>query len=130
MAFFVVLALFGPMVYEFGATEYRVEVSPGEYELIPQLAPPSWDHPMGTTRDGFDVLARVIGGAELALIVMLLAVSVAMFVGVTLGLMSGYGGGPLDRALVTTMDAVYAFPPLVLGDRRCVHPGRPTSRRA
>jgi len=69
---------------------------------------------MGTTRDGFDVLARVIGGAKLALIVMLLAVSVAMVTGVTLGLLSGYGGGPLDRALVTTMDAVYAFPPLVL----------------
>jgi len=112
--FFAVLAVVGPMVYEFGATQYRVEVAPGEYQSIPQLEPPSAEHPMGTTRDGFDVLARVIGGAELALEVMLLAVSVAMITGVTLGLVSGYGGGPLDRALVTTMDAIYAFPPLVL----------------
>ncbi len=114
VVFFIGLAVVGPMVYEYGATQYRVEVSPGEYVPIPQLAPPSLDHPMGTTRDGFDVLARVIGGAELALLVMLLAVSVAMFIGVTVGLLSGYGGGPLDRALVTTMDAIYAFPPLVL----------------
>jgi len=114
VTFFAILAFAGPGLYQFDATQYRVEVSPGDFEPIEQLAPPSAKHPMGTTRDGFDVLARVIGGAELALIVMLLAVSIAMITGVTLGLVSGYGGGPLDRALVTTMDAVYAFPPLVL----------------
>ena len=114
VVFFAVLALVGPALYRFDATQYRVETAPGQYQPIPQLQAPSDIHPMGTTRDGFDVLARVIGGAELALIVMLLAVSVAMVTGVTLGLLSGYGGGPLDRALVTTMDAVYAFPPLVL----------------
>ena len=112
--FFAGLAFVGPSLYEYGATQYRVETSPGRFQAIPNLAPPSRAHLMGTTRDGFDVLARVIGGAKLALIVMLLAVSTAMVTGVILGLLSGYGGGPLDRALVTTMDAVYAFPPLVL----------------
>src|SRR5699024_10323940 len=44
----------------------------------------------------------------------ILAVSIAMVIGVPLGLASGYHGGKIDRALVTVMDAVYAFPPLVL----------------
>jgi len=114
LVFYALVALVGPSLYRFGATQYRIEVAQGQYEPIPNLAPPSATHPMGTTRDGFDVLARVIGGAELALEVMLLAVSTAMLVGVTLGLLSGYHGGRIDRTLVTIMDAVYAFPPLVL----------------
>jgi peptide/nickel transport system permease protein len=114
VAFFALVALIGPALYGLDATQYRVEVSPGEFQSIPQLAPASDAHPLGTTRDGFDVLARVIGGAKLALLVMLLAVSIAMLVGVTVGLASGYRGGPIDRTLVTVMDAVYAFPPLVL----------------
>src|SRR5699024_3111637 len=76
--------------------------------------PPSSEHWFGTTRDGYDVLARIIGGAKLALIVMALAVSLAMLIGVPLGLASGYHGGKIDRTLVTIMDAIYAFPPLVL----------------
>lgn len=112
--FFILLAFIGPLLYPYGGTQYRIEVAPGQFNPLPQLAPPSADHPFGTTRDGFDVLARVIAGGKLALLVVGLAVSVAMIIGVPLGLASGYRGGRLDRALVTVMDAVYSFPPLVL----------------
>lgn len=112
--FFILLAVVGPMMMDYGPTQYRVEVAPGQFQPIPQLAPPSSEHWFGTTRTGYDVLARVIGGAKLALIVMALAVSIAMLTGVPLGLASGYKGGKIDRALVTVMDAIYAFPPLVL----------------
>ncbi|MQA83426.1 MAG: ATP-binding cassette domain-containing protein [Streptosporangiales bacterium] len=111
---FVLLAFVGPLVYQYGGTQYRVEVAAGQFQNLPQLQAPSAEHPFGTTRDRFDVLGRVIGGTQLALVVMLLAVSFAMVVGVPLGLTSGYRGGPLDRLLVTVMDAVYAFPPLIL----------------
>ncbi len=114
LIFFILVAMVGPSLYDFGATQYRVQTSPGQFQGIEQLAPSSVTHPMGTTRDGFDVMARVIGGAKLALIVMALAVSIAMVIGVTVGLASGYRGGPIDRVLVTVMDAIYAFPPLVL----------------
>ncbi|GAB3672572.1 dipeptide/oligopeptide/nickel ABC transporter permease/ATP-binding protein [Salinisphaera aquimarina] len=114
VVFFAVVALIGPSLYGIGATEYRLETAPGQFQSIPRLAPPSDAYPLGTTRDGFDVMARIIGGAKLALLVMLLAVSIAMLVGVTVGLASGYRGGPVDRTLVTVMDAIYAFPPLVL----------------
>lgn len=114
VVFFVLLAFVGPLLYQYGGTQYRIEAGPDQFRPIPQLEPPSGEHPFGTTRDGFDVLARVIAGAKVALAVMALAVSVAMILGVTLGLASGYRGGRLDRVLVTAMDAVYAFPPLVL----------------
>ncbi len=112
--FFVLVAFVGPTVYRYSGVQYRVEVAPEEFESLPQLAPPDDEHPFGTTRDNFDVLARVIGGAQLALSVMILAVAFGMVIGVSLGLASGYRGGRLDRVLVTGMDAVYAFPPLLL----------------
>jgi oligopeptide/dipeptide ABC transporter ATP-binding protein len=111
---FLLVAFVGPLLYPYEGTQYRVEVAPGEFESFPELAPPSADHPFGTTRDQFDVLARVIEGAQLAFAVLALAVSVAMVVGVLVGLVSGYRGGRIDRLLVTAMDAVYAFPSLVL----------------
>lgn len=113
VVFFVLLALVGPLIYPYGGEQYRVAVD-GGFESLPELAPPSAEHPFGTTRDNFDVLARIIGGAGLALTVMLLAVAFGMVSGVPLGLLSGYRGGRLDRVLVTVMDAVYAFPPLLL----------------
>ncbi|WP_199429938.1 dipeptide/oligopeptide/nickel ABC transporter permease/ATP-binding protein [Qaidamihabitans albus] len=114
VVFFLFAAFLGPLLYEYDGTQYRVEVAPGQFEPIRALQPPSGEHPLGTTRDQFDVLGRIIDGASLAFAVMALAVSIAMILGVTLGLLSGYRGGPIDRALVTAMDAVYAFPALVL----------------
>lgn len=114
VALIVLVAFVGPLLYPFDGTQYRTVGPDGATRPLPQLAPPSGEHPFGTTRDGFDVLARVIDGAKLALFVMLIAVAFAMFIGVPLGLMSGYRSGPVDRVLVTVMDAVYAFPPLLL----------------
>ncbi|MPY80998.1 MAG: ATP-binding cassette domain-containing protein [Actinophytocola sp.] len=111
---FLLLALVGPLVYPYEGTQYRDEVSPGTFITFPELAPPSAERWLGTTRDQFDILARIIDGATLAFAVVAVAVSIAMVVGVTLGLLSGYRGGRLDRIIVTSMDAVYAFPPLVL----------------
>src|SRR5699024_7632589 len=111
---FLLIAFVAPLLYRYDGTQYRAEVSPGKFEKFPTLAGPSADHPFGTTKDGFDVLARVIDAASLAFLVMAIAVSIAMVLGVTLGLYSGYRGGKLDRVLVTGMDAIYAFPSLVL----------------
>lgn len=114
VAFFVLTAIVGAELWPYGSTQYRVEVAPGQFETIAELEPPSLDHPFGTDRNNFDILARIIGGAQLALIVVAVAVSLAMFIGVPLGLFSGYRGGWPDRLLTTSMDAIYAFPPLLL----------------
>ena len=63
---------------------------------------------------GFDVMSRTIYGARTALEVVLLAVVFSLAIGVPLGLISGYVGGWLDRILVLIMDALFAFPYLLL----------------
>jgi peptide/nickel transport system permease protein len=75
---------------------------------------PGGVHLLGTTVGGYDVLSRVICGAQTALFVMVLAVVLSLFAGVLLGLVSGYFGGWLDRVLVVVCDAIYAFPSLLL----------------
>jgi peptide/nickel transport system permease protein len=69
---------------------------------------------MGTTVESDDVLARVIWGAQTELKVVVLALALSLAAGVPLGLVSGYFGGFLDRGLVLVMDALFAFPPLLL----------------
>lgn len=81
---------------------------------FPTQAPPSAEHPWGTTVGGFDVLSRVLWGTQTALAVIVAAVVMSLFLGVFLGLVSGYLGGWVDRVLVVIADAIYAFPSLLL----------------
>jgi len=78
-----------------------------------QGAPTSQNH-WGTTVGGFDVLSRTIWGARTAIEVVVLAVIFSLAIGVPLGLISGYVGGWVDRILVLVMDALFAFPYLLL----------------
>ncbi len=79
-----------------------------------QFEPPSPKHPLGTNKLGQDVWSRIVYGARTVLYVVLTAIAISMVVGVPLGLVSGYYGGLLDRVLSMVMDAMYAFPSLVL----------------
>ena len=68
----------------------------------------------GTTVGSYDVLSRVVWGARTAIEVVVLAVVFSLAVGVPLGLFSGYVGGRLDKVLVLVMDALFAFPYILL----------------
>jgi len=100
---------------------------------MPQLAHPSLAHWFGTTNLRFDVLSRVIFGARLAFEVVLASTGFALVIGVPLGLVAGYTGRKLDRVLVLVMDALYAFPSLLLAIvaafalQRYVGPGVPAA---
>ena len=78
------------------------------------LQPPSLDHPLGTDNLGRDTLSRVIWGARVSLAVAVVAVSIALGGGVTLGLVAGYLGGPADDVLSRVIDAMLAFPGILL----------------
>ena len=108
-AFFIVLALFAPLV-----SPYAFDTFQSGGGRFPQLAAPSPDHLMGTTVQSTDVLSRVIWGARTELKVVLVALALSLSIGVPLGLLSGYFGGTLDRLLVLVMDAMLAFPFLLL----------------
>jgi peptide/nickel transport system permease protein len=108
--FFVVLALFAPLISPYDFDEYRTASG----ERFGKQQHPSADHPFGTNVLGTDVLARVVWGARTALEVVILAVFLSLAIGLPLGLLSGYFGGRLDRVLVLIMDSLFAFPYLLL----------------
>ena len=109
MLFFVVLAVFAPLIAPYGFDQASANGVD-----FPTLAPPSAQHWFGTTVSGTDVFSRVVYGAQTALEVIVLAVALSIVVGVPLGLISGYLGGWLDRVLVLITDALFAFPSLLL----------------
>jgi peptide/nickel transport system permease protein len=78
------------------------------------LKGPSAAHPLGTDQFGRDVLARLVWGARLSVRIGALAVALALVVGVPIGAMSGYAGGVIDNVLMRCMDALLAFPALLL----------------
>ena len=75
---------------------------------------PGPGHLMGTDELGRDVLSRVIWGGRVSLPVAFVAVGVGLVAGSTLGLISGYRGAITDLVLMRVVDAIQAFPALLL----------------
>jgi peptide/nickel transport system permease protein len=78
------------------------------------LQAPSFVHWLGTDDQGRDVLTRVMYGARLSLLVAAISVSIGVSVGVSIGLTAGYTGGAVDLLLMRLIDALLAFPGLLL----------------
>src|SRR5215216_3568041 len=88
--------------------------SPFRQDLLATLEKPSAAHPFGTDDLGRDVLSRVIYGSQVSLEVGLISIAVALTFGVFVGLVAGYWGGLVDDILMRVMDAISAFPSLIL----------------
>jgi len=100
----VLMAIFAPYI-----APYSPIKSVGEI-----LQPPSFKHIMGTDNLGRDIFSRIVYGSRTVLSIVLSAGFISMLFGVSLGLISGYIGGKLDRILSMIMDSIYAFPGLIL----------------
>ncbi len=102
---FILIALFAPLVvpYDPIATSWTLV-----------RKPPSAQHWFGTDELGRDVLARVIYGARASLLAGVISVSIALMIGVPLGLLSGYRGGFVDALISRITDAMLACPFLIL----------------
>jgi len=88
--------------------------SPVKSMVGPIRSPPSTAYPMGTNQLGQDMLSRIFYGGSIMLQVSALSVLVCFLVGVPLGLFFSYVGGYLDSTFSLIIDAVYAFPGLVI----------------
>jgi peptide/nickel transport system permease protein len=86
----------------------------GAVHMQARRLPPSWEHLFGTDEVGRDLLSRVIGGAAISLQTGLVAVSLAVAIGVPLGAIAGFVGGPLDASVMRVTDIFLAFPTLIL----------------
>jgi peptide/nickel transport system permease protein len=71
-------------------------------------------YPFGTDNLGRDIVSRIIWGARTIMGVALSSAILSSVIGVSLGLLSGYAGGWLDRLLSLIMDSIYSFPGLLL----------------
>jgi peptide/nickel transport system permease protein len=93
---------------------------PAKQSLIRRFTPPVWapggnaSYLLGTDQVGRDILSRIIHGARISLLVGMAAVVVSVFVGVALGLLSGYRGGRVDTVIMTVVDVTLSFPQLLL----------------
>jgi peptide/nickel transport system permease protein len=102
---FIAMAVFAPLIARYDPTAQS-------YSLIRR--PPSDQHWFGTDELGRDLLARIIYGARASLLAGVISVSIALGIGVPIGLCAGYLGGLVDAALSRITDAMLACPYLIL----------------
>ena len=76
--------------------------------------PPSFAHLCGTDRLGRDVCYRTLKGSTLAIEVVCLSLTFSLFIGLPLGLISGYFGGFIDKLLSLLMDTIFSIPVILL----------------
>ena len=75
--------------------------------------PPTWAHPLGTDQLGRDMLARVMAGGQVSLAVGMVAMLISIFIGATIGVISGYFRR-LDGVLMRITDLFLSLPLLPL----------------
>jgi peptide/nickel transport system permease protein len=94
--------------------------NPNEQDLIMVTVPPVWEdggspeYLIGTDNLGRDLLSRLLYGAQVSLLVAVVAVLLSGSVGVLLGLVSGFFGGRVDNLLMAIAEVQLAFPFILL----------------
>ncbi|MGC9325234.1 MAG: ABC transporter permease [Desulfomonilia bacterium] len=116
--FWVFVAIFAPLL-----TPY----TPLEQDWMSPNADPSSEHILGTDELGRDLWSRLIYGARVVLVILPISehfwlpggtaiwgVLIALCIGMTLGLVSGYFGGWIDELVMRLLDAMMAVPIILL----------------
>ena len=101
----VLAGLFAPLI---------TRHDPYAQDLIDTLLPPDAGHWFGTDDYGRDIFARVIYGARISIIEVVLSVGLAMIIGIPLGIIAGMAGRYTDMIIMWFMDMLFAFPGIVL----------------
>ena len=89
-------------------------------DLADSHLPPAWSadgratYPLGTDDQGRDILSALLYGARVSLAVAACAVALSMAIGVTAGLLAGFGGGVVDALLMRLCDVMLSFPPILI----------------
>jgi peptide/nickel transport system permease protein len=102
---YIFAAVFAPMVAPY-------DPSKPNYQAL--LQPPSLSHPFGTDDKGRDIFSRVVYGTRISFTIALVSVGIAAAVGIPLGLFSGFFGGWVDAVTGRIVDAMFAFPVLLM----------------
>jgi peptide/nickel transport system permease protein len=109
------LVLFVAVIFIALAAPLLTSHDPIAQNAMRQLQPPSAQHIFGTDEYGRDIWARLIYGARISLLIGIASTVIAMVIGSTIGLIAGWYGGRIDAVVMQIMDALLAFPALILG---------------
>ncbi|MBN1836588.1 MAG: ABC transporter permease [Spirochaetales bacterium] len=96
------------------AAPWVAPYSPTDQDLNNRFAAPSRAHLLGTDNFGRDILSRVIFGSRSALLVGIVAVTIATVLGSIVGLAAALSGGAADNILMLIMDSLLSFPTVLL----------------
>ena len=95
-------------------TEYSLQEIIPPQTYVDMYMPPTPDHPLGTTDNGYDVLARIIWGSRTSLVMATIPVIIAVGGGLIIGTISAYFGDKVDYVIMRVVDLVYSLPTLII----------------
>lgn len=101
----IAMALFAPFI---------APCDPTTIDVYNVLSPPTRTHLLGTDELGRDLLSRLIWGSRVSLKVGVVAVGIAIMIGIIIGSVSGFYGGKVDAVLMRFVDIMLAFPTFFL----------------
>ena len=105
MVFITLVAIFAPVIAPYGYDDQ---------DISRMLLAPCKEFPLGTDNFGRDILSRMMYGARISLSCAVIATTIAMIIGGTIGLVAGFYGGKLDNVLMRIVDIIGAVPNILL----------------
>jgi ABC-type dipeptide/oligopeptide/nickel transport system permease subunit len=105
IALVILMAIFAPFLAPY---------EPNGMDIVNKLQSPNAQHLLGTDSLGRDTLSRIIYGSRTSLIVGIAVMSITSVIGIALGLVAAYFGGIVYHVIMRFMDALMAFPMLLL----------------
>ena len=97
----IILAILAPVISPYPYDYQNLELG---------ASAPSSEHLLGTDTLGRDLLSRLLYGSRVSLMVGFVATAVALVIGVTWGIVSGYYGGKVDAVMMRIVDILYGLP--------------------
>jgi peptide/nickel transport system permease protein len=110
---FVLVSLLAPWIAPHDPYDVRT------LNLLDSHTPPAWEEGgdprflLGTDDQGRDILSTILFGARSSIAIGILSVLLAVAIGVSLGLIAGYFGGPIDTVIMRIADVQLTFPAIL-----------------
>ena len=114
IVFLIIVAIFAPLIIKIVGAHPPNEQNSNALDSFGSAAAPSSHYLMGTEALGRDVFSRTLYGARVSLEVAFSTAAIAVFLGVTVGMVAGYYRGWVDSAISRVLDVMLAFPVLLL----------------
>ncbi|HEY8416495.1 MAG TPA: ABC transporter permease [Limnochordales bacterium] len=108
------LAILSVLVATAVVSFFYVPHDPNRINITGRFQPPGEQYLLGTDQFGRDLLSRIMVGSRITILVGVVAVGIGLSVGLVLGGFAAKYGRWVDEALMRLLDAVAAYPPLLL----------------